>query len=219
MPRLRGHLFAGGELHLWLETAKESLDNEIRKAPEDYLVGVDLEEWVAHLAATHHVEPLVLLRGDYYLEDLGEAQVDVSGDRSRDFAFYTTSRKIPGRAVALHLPFTGNPSLLDLRPNTFTYSLPLGVVAGQEIVVRREWTDNARPNLKAEAEALADTLEQWMGWSGKRSLPTTRSWRSERANRSPVAASASWRTASIWTISGFRFVAARTRRPPTRRHK
>ena len=56
---------------------------------------------------------------------------------------------------------------MDLRPNTFTYSLPLGVVAGQEIVVRREWTDNARPNLKAEAEALADTLEQWMGWSGE----------------------------------------------------
>jgi hypothetical protein len=125
-----------------------------------------LEEWVAHLVATHRIEPLALQRDTMVLEDLGETQVDVRGDQNRFIRDPSRPALVVGRQAELHVAFTGDPKLLHLRPNTHTYRALIARAEGQEIVKHYRWaTDTERPDLKAEAASFADTIEQWMGWS------------------------------------------------------
>jgi hypothetical protein len=167
MARNEDYLFNSGELDGALEGAKHELQREISKAPEDYLLNVDLDEWVAHLVEKHRVEPVVLQRDGMYLEDLGEIQVDVRYDHmSRAIFDMSQPAYVAGRSAELHVPFTGDGQLFQLRPKSFTHNPPSARVAGQEIVKRYTWpTDTARPNLQAQANELTNTIERWISWS------------------------------------------------------
>ncbi len=160
-------LFNRGELRDALEGAKRALQEEILSATEDYLLNVDLDEWATYLVGKHSVEPLALRRADMYFEDLGETRVDVRSQyTSRAIHDMSKPAYVGGRAAELRIPFTGDPQLLDLCPNTRTFNPPAGKVEANEIVKRYDWpTDTTRPNLKAEAERLASVIDQWMGWS------------------------------------------------------
>jgi hypothetical protein len=102
-----------------------------------------------------------------FFEDLGESKVDVRHDHmSRAIFDMSQPAMLAGRTAVLHIPFTGDPQLLQLRTNTFNYNPPRAGVRGHDIVAHYSWpTDTARPDLKAQAEQLANTLEQWMAWS------------------------------------------------------
>ena len=160
-------LFSAGELRKALEAAKTRLREEVLNAPEDYLLDVDLDEWVQHLAANHLIEPLVLRREEMYFEDLGEVQVDVRYDHSlRAISDMSRPAYVVGRAAELHVPFSGEPELLRLRPNMFGPGLPRGRIENFEIVKYYSWpTDTARPDLDAHANELLNAVEQWIGWS------------------------------------------------------
>ena len=162
-----GFLFNEGELRAALDGAKSRMLKEILDAPEEYLLNVDLDEWVNHLVAKHAIEPLALKRDEMVLEDLGEAQFDARYDhRLRAISDMSQPAYVAGRAAELHIPFAGNPELFQLRPNSFTHNPPHAAVRGQEIVQRYGWpTDAARPNLKSEADQLANTIEMWIAWS------------------------------------------------------
>lgn len=166
-PSGESDLFSGGDLRDALEVARRKLQQEIADAPETYLLNVDLADWVRHLVAQHHIEPLTLNRDDLYLEDLGQEQVDVRHDhRMRAITDWSQPAYVTGRAADLHIPFTGDSQLLLLRTNTYTHNPPIARFNHHEIIKRYHWpTDAPRPDLKAQANGLANTLEQWMQWS------------------------------------------------------
>jgi hypothetical protein len=160
-------LFSAGDLREALEAAKTRLREEVLNAPEDYLLNVDLDEWVRQLAETHSIEPLVLKRDEMYFEDLGEVQVDVRYDHFlRAISDLSRPAYVAGRAVELHVPFSGEAELLRLRPNMFGPILPRGRIENFEIVKYYSWpTDTARPDLDGEANQFLNAMEQWIGWS------------------------------------------------------
>jgi hypothetical protein len=119
----------------------------------------------------------------------------------------------------LHLPFEGNPVLLELRPSTYTLNPPRAGTQGQEIILRYEWTDNQPPDREAAADELASTLERWMRAPRSKLMPATPNLRPGRANRSSGGASGCSRIAPIWTTLPSRFGAGATRRRPTRRQR
>lgn len=71
-------LFHGGDLRLALEATREKMLAEVAAAAEDYLLNVDIDEWVAHLEGSYRVECPRLRAREMDVEDLGENQVDVS---------------------------------------------------------------------------------------------------------------------------------------------
>jgi hypothetical protein len=75
---LPGLLFNDGELDYALDDNRERMLAEVREASEEYLLNVDIDEWVAHLVDQYRVESPTLHPGQWEIEDEGEAQVDVS---------------------------------------------------------------------------------------------------------------------------------------------
>src|SRR4051794_13440179 len=73
-------LFSESTLDDALENAKRRMQKEILDAPEEYLLNVDLDEWVGHLVLKYQSEPIGLKRDEMFFEDLGESHVDVRYD-------------------------------------------------------------------------------------------------------------------------------------------
>jgi hypothetical protein len=73
-------LFSRGELRLALEAQARKLVEEIEAAPEDHLLHVDEDEWVAGLVDRWSVEAPVLHPEEMWVEPPEEIKVDVSRD-------------------------------------------------------------------------------------------------------------------------------------------
>jgi hypothetical protein len=160
-------LFSTAELASALENNKARMRQEILETPEDYLLNVDLEEWISHLVAKHSITPLMLRRNEMAAEDLGETRVDVRYDRANR-AISDTSQPVymPGRSVKVTVPFDGDPDLFELRPNSFTSNPPRAAIQGQDLVKTFTFpTDTQRPDIKVEMEYLLSVVQQWSGWS------------------------------------------------------
>jgi hypothetical protein len=156
------------------------MQQEIQSAAEDYLLTVEIDDWVAHRVEKHRIEPLAVRRDEMFFEDLGEAQVDVRYDHvQRAIIDYSEPVDVAGRVVELHIPFAGDPRLLRL-PRTFTYNPPQAGVKGHEIVKHFSWPgDTARP-VSAGRETLGtDDQQVWTSpGCSSTNLGPIRSWMS-----------------------------------------
>jgi hypothetical protein len=160
-------LFHGGDLRLALEATREKMLAEVAAAAEDYLLNVDIDEWVAHLEGSYRVECPRLREGEMEVEDLGETQVDVShqgfirGIDDPDVPAY-----VGGRSVLLHIPFDGEAELFSQQPSTYTFNPPRAIVAAGELQRPISYpTDTARPDIKGIADDLVRKVDQYLGWA------------------------------------------------------
>lgn len=162
---MREHvLFSGGELRDWLAARWEKAQAAIDGHPEADFLTIDADAWTEEVADQFSVEPIEL--GDPEIDDLGEAQVDVSQDRSRSIDDRSRPFYISGYRVAVHVPVRGDHTeILDLKPNSFTHSPPRAVLGSSGSVMRTlTIPDGRQPDIAAEAERLRSELTQWIGF-------------------------------------------------------
>jgi len=119
----------------WLVERGETAANAIHALARDRLLGTpeaDLIEWAYdHFA----VEPLKL--GEPYTPGPQDVQVDVGGQFLRGTE-HKRGVYVRGTRLELHIPFTGDPSLWDLRASSGTTVLPRGDVRGNEVIITLE---------------------------------------------------------------------------------
>lgn len=96
--------------------------DQLRATPEDVLV--------QHIVDSLAVTPLELHEDSMEMEQ-GEARVDVSGDRMRNF-FHDDGQDgpllVPGIRVVVSVPFSGDAMLWELKPNPWQLSFPHGEI-------------------------------------------------------------------------------------------
>lgn len=158
-------LFCDGELDASLAQIRQDMLAAIAKESEEYLLNADEDQWADHLADEYAVACPDLHADAMEIEDLGEAQIDVSHHHDRAIFDRSTPTYVPGRKLLLHIPFSGDGNVFKLIARTRSYSPPHASVARDEIRVTYGFPHPNKPDIKGEAQQLVSKLQQHLGWS------------------------------------------------------
>jgi len=140
------------------------MDAEIERAPEEHLLQVDEDEWVAALVERYHVEAPDLRRDQWWMDPPVEIKFDVRGDPARDIRDPSRPALVDGLRVVVHVPFTGEADLFGFTPSSFNWNPPAADVGETEVKLVIEYPADAPRDVRAEAEGTLGRIEQWLGW-------------------------------------------------------
>ncbi len=168
MPRCsrtgeRCWFFSHGELSQSLDEQRRRLKASADNATEDYLLNIDIEEWVAHLASEYAVDVPELYPDQMVLNDEGETQVDVSHEHfNRAISDPSTPSYVPGRRIRICIPFSGDARFFTLRGSSWDMNPPRAIVAPGELQLVFEFPTDVerRPDIKAESDAVIRKVER-----------------------------------------------------------
>lgn len=160
-------LFCSAELDDYLKVhLQETVLGKIHSADEGYLLNVDAGSWAEALAEDARVTPVTVLREKMYLDDRGEAQVDVSHEHfQRAIRDPSQPFFVPGRRVEIRVPFAGNPDFLFLTSSRRSLNPPRGEVRGAELVFDFTYPADGRPDIKTLVEQELGKIESLLGYT------------------------------------------------------
>jgi hypothetical protein len=158
-------LFSGGHLDTTLQSALDRVDEDVEQAPEEYLLHVDEEAWVAALVERRHLGLPTL--GEPYMDPPETIQIDLSVSPSGMFgrAVFPSSSAptVPGFRVVVHIPFSGDGALFLLQPNSYTATRPRAHVGQGELISVIEYAHDTPVNVRAQTDHLIREVEQYLG--------------------------------------------------------
>ena len=130
MTRVSGQLFDESELRQWLQQRRGVYEAELARFPEVRVLEQPIDQLVGAFVSRHRIEPIKLDLDRMYAVDLGETEVWGSGGlvAQRLRVRVGDHPGAPGRSVAVHVPFAGDPELFYLRPSIHTSGYPRGRV-------------------------------------------------------------------------------------------
>jgi hypothetical protein len=142
----------------------ERILDEVKRAPEDHLLHVDVDAWVAAFAERYRVEPPELSpEVEWYQDEPQPIQVDVSHEHfTRAIFDPSTPTYIDGYRVVLRIPFSGDASVFSLQPSTYTLNPPRGTVRGQELTQAVEYPHDRPADIAAAARGLANSVGTYL---------------------------------------------------------
>jgi len=95
-----------------------------------------------------------------------EVQIDVSHDRMRHFRD-GGPHYVKGTAIDVRVPFNGDAGMFNVKPNTWTTSIPRGRVEGNSIVFTISGTDLTQEKVKASIDRETSEIQKWLGFQEK----------------------------------------------------
>lgn len=160
-------LFNKGDLRLSLDAQGKELVREVESVPEEHVVRADAEEWAEALEERYAVEAARLLVDQIWREETQRAQVDVSWDHFRPF-IEDRSRPayVPGHRTAVHIPFSGEWDVFQMKPSQYTFNPPRALLGQDELQLPVEYPDDTPANIDAETASLVQMVQQWLGFAG-----------------------------------------------------
>jgi hypothetical protein len=158
-------LFSGGYLDATLASVSERVPEEIEQAPENHLLSVDEDAWVAALVERRRLGLPEL--GEPWMDPPEEVRIDLSRTPSGVFGrapFSSSSAPtIPGFRVVVHIPFTGDGALFLMQPNSYTSTRPRAHVGQHELISVIEYADDTPVDVRVHTESLVREVEQYLG--------------------------------------------------------
>lgn len=122
------YLFCEGDLDATLRAHQSSIAAKIDAIPRDQFMNAQPEEIIDNILSSMTVEPLVIYE-DRAEMDQSETKIDVRAWRDRNPFGDRGPIFVPGVAVSVSIPFTGDSSLWKLRPNQWQSVFPNAKVA------------------------------------------------------------------------------------------
>jgi len=161
-------LFNRGDLRLSLQEQEQGLIHEIEAVPEDHILHADEVAWATALAERWAVEAPAIKVADIWMDAPKPVRVDVSWDHHRRF-IRDPSRPtyVPGHRTIVHIPFSGEKHVFQLRPSSYTLNPPHANVSDGELRLVVEYPDDNPANIKAETDELVKKVEQHLEASRK----------------------------------------------------
>ena len=158
-------LFCDGDLGVALAEQGQKLQAEIAAVPEDHVLHADDAAWLDALVGRWRVEAPVLHSDQMWLEPPREIQVDVSGDWGRAISDPSRPYMYPGYRVVVHIPFSGDAGIFNLRATQFTLNPPRADVGQGEVLDIVEYPHDAPVDIKARADALVEGVQRHLAWA------------------------------------------------------
>jgi hypothetical protein len=104
-----------------IENQKQSIASAINSQPDDYILNVNKEEYIAHIVSEFIITPLEI-HEDQLTASTYETQIPAEHHPS-DY-YVHSGKSYPKDVIKYHLPFTGDAQLLKVRASSYTLSPP-----------------------------------------------------------------------------------------------
>jgi hypothetical protein len=157
MTHTDGRLFDGIELAVWLQERSKKCHEDVTRLPIQQVLEQPPEVTAEPLLAAYCVDPIVLRRENWRMDEAQETQVLGTGGlvsaRVRSGTF------TPGYGTSVHVPFDGDPELLMLSVPVSAGLRPVGHIGQGELVFRFEWLRDNDPLIEQQMNHAVQSIE------------------------------------------------------------
>jgi hypothetical protein len=153
-----------GELRDYFERVKLTAKKEIEEFDTNYLLNTSEEDLVKYMVQKYSRDSPILDPDKKYVYRESEIDMDVSQDSMR--AIFDSSRPfyVKGISITIAVPFSGNGTFFQYRPNPFNYNPPRGEIVGQEVHLVYEQIEHNPDELGREINKKISDIQQYLGW-------------------------------------------------------
>jgi hypothetical protein len=163
IDKSKGLLFCTHDLDQSLRNTVQQMRQEVEGLDANRLLNTAPEDLKSYLVAKYRVEPIRLLRDDWYA-DHHDVPVDVRYDPMRWIDDKSRPVMVPGERVEIRVPFEGEAELFYARPNTMSSSPPRGVVEKNELLLQYDSPSDAPRDVRLLVDRTLAEVEQYLGW-------------------------------------------------------
>ena len=151
-------LFYEGDLHGTLDNHIRQISEKVNAITKDQFFASPEEDLVEHIFGEMRIEPITLYEDSMEMEQT-ETRIDVSGYRDRNPFGDRGPIYVQGIRVVVSVPFTGDPVLWKLRPNSYQSVFPradvrepYGETAGHINLEFQQPTDSPPEKIKQDLD-------------------------------------------------------------------
>lgn len=162
IPRDDPFLFNDGELSEKLRQAEASVRREVENYDENRLLNTAIDDLYAYFVDQHSIEPIVLLEAETSMEEPRETQLNARRVPDAFFMVGDPDRTLSATQFAIVVPFEGEASLFQLRPNRWTSSPPRAEVRGHELAFNFIMHQPNETALKIEFEGELRSIKNYL---------------------------------------------------------
>ena len=152
--------FRDGDTFTTFSNLTKNISNEIKSLDNDYVMNASMTELEEHYIAKATIDPLVLHKEDYHIEEKIQIQKDVSHDFSR--AIFPGERAfVPGTKLKIAIPYSGDKGLWKIQPSTYSLSgYPEIEILADRIIIEIEYADDSAnaENIKSQINREISSL-------------------------------------------------------------
>lgn len=152
-----GHAFAKYDLRAVLDAQRTKLGQTVREESEDYLLNVNREEYLKHIVEKFQIAPLEL-HVDRLTAQPEEMMIP-SELFPNDFSV-RSGKSYPKLVITYHLPFSGDPQLLEMQANVFGLWTPSVSVQGQTVLFDYVDFRQQSDETKRHADEIVRSLQE-----------------------------------------------------------
>ena len=148
-----------------VEAQKAAARKDAGNMSKGDLARQSLEELLAGLCEKYSLEVPALDLHNITVKQR-ETEIDVSHDRMR---YFSTGgpHYVKGVAIDVRVPFVGDPGMFNIKPTTWTTSLPRGRIEGNSVRFTISGTDLSPEKVKSEIDHRISEIQQWLGFQEK----------------------------------------------------
>ncbi|TFH75213.1 hypothetical protein E3V39_03555 [Gammaproteobacteria bacterium LSUCC0112] len=155
------HAFSRYDGFAMFEGQRAALDKAIKSQADDYILNVNREEYLQHLICEFSIDPLEIHKDDLSLSTREEM---IPAEMHPGDYFMDRGGSYPRDVLVFHLPFTGDPQLLEVKASTYSMSAPLINVEKGCITFRIINFNLDAQRIKIESENTIRRLETQNGY-------------------------------------------------------
>lgn len=158
-------LFHKHDLRKVIERQESKLQSEIEGYNRNYILNISVDDLSDHLENKFRIKPISMRKDKIYIDQHGEAQIDVSHDYNRvifnrDRPFY-----LKGTSVTFAVPFEGGSELFYCQPSSFILiNPPRATIGNNEVLITFKEVDPNPEQIKSEFERRLADIERHVGY-------------------------------------------------------
>ena len=159
-------LFCDKVLSALIQGYEAAIKEEVESWERNRILASSESDLVTYLVGKHSLDPPRLLRDQVYVENEGEAQIDVSGRFEYGIWDRSSSHFVPGSFVTVAIPFEGDGDLFGFRASTYSSSPPQGHVSGSNVLISFQDVTLDAERTREEIYGTVGRIEEYLGWIG-----------------------------------------------------
>ena len=145
------------------ENRKSSMMREIDSIESNRLLNTSADDLCDYFDKKFRIDVPVLER-DGIVADQKETQIDVSHDPYRDIRDRGSAFHVPGTAVEITVPFSGDALAFSIRPTSFTSGPPRALVGDGSLIVRVAGTNLNAGGVRTEVDRTIGEIQRYLEW-------------------------------------------------------